>query len=59
MGIVSSLRDPQLQAFAFCFVGLHFIWFNIQRKHVPLEQRTEIKAYRAIQKRLGYGSPEG
>ena len=36
-------------AFGFVFTSLHIIWFNLQR-HVPMEERSEVKAWRAFQK---------
>lgn len=37
--------------FGFCFVSIHVIWYNLQRSHVPLEERTEIKVFAAAIKK--------
>lgn len=33
-------------------VGIHVTWWNLQGSHVPLEERTEVKAFRAIQNKF-------
>lgn len=37
--------------FGFVFVGLHVIWWNLQKK-VPPDERSELKAYYAVKKHL-------
>lgn len=37
--------------FGFCFVSIHVIWFNLQ-KRVPEYQRTELKIYKSWKKWL-------
>lgn len=44
-------RNELMLMFGFTFMSVHVIWWNMQRNHVPMEERTEIRVYRALCKK--------
>lgn len=58
MKIPETLKDPKVHIFIAFLLGTHMVWLNIQRKYVPLNERTEYKFYLNIRKKLGFSVPE-